>query len=89
MAAPDPIADAKFEADLARLRAAKGIQFRAWFRENRRFAIGMLAYITLIAGVTTWAYIAHKDVVLWAAFAIFWLPVVFMRMLIRASYCRR
>lgn len=83
MSPQPPPHDAKFDADVARLRAAKGIQFRAWFRENKAFAIGMIVYLLAIAGVGSWAYFFKKDVVLWGAFAVFWLPVVFLRVVAR------
>lgn len=46
-----PDAEARFQADVARLQAAKGIQVRAWIRDNKPFAVAMAVYLATVAAI--------------------------------------
>jgi CHASE2 domain-containing sensor protein len=45
----DPEYEAKMAADIARLNAAKGFQVRAWFRENKAFALVIVGYVVFVS----------------------------------------
>jgi hypothetical protein len=40
--------EAKMQADIARLQAAKGVQVRQWLRQNRTLVIVFAVYFTII-----------------------------------------
>jgi hypothetical protein len=44
----DPEYEARVAADIARLQAAKGVQIRAWIRENKMFLVVLAAYLGII-----------------------------------------
>jgi len=78
-----PDADARFQADVARLQAAKGIQVRAWLRENKTLAIVFAVYLATIA-VIAGVFIAKGESPGGAILAgVFVGPLVMLRLYIR------
>jgi hypothetical protein len=84
-----PDAEARFQADVARLQAAKGIQVRAWFRENKTLVLVFLGYfvaVSIVAGVLVARGESPGPAIL---FAIFSTPVVALRVFLRWRVRRR
>jgi hypothetical protein len=79
----DPEYDARVDADIARLQAAKGIQVRAWFRENKTFVLVLLVYLAVIGLYSGFAVANGDNPVAGALVGIFIGPLVMLRIYVR------
>lgn len=69
--------EAKMAADIAKLQGAKGIQLRAWARENKLLVAVFAVYLTLVvAAGFVWGPAA-------SLVAVFWLPIAAFRIFMR------
>jgi hypothetical protein len=71
-------------ADIARLRAAKGIQVRAWLAANRRLALVFLAYLAVVALYGGIAYARDQPIGSGILVGVFFGPIVLLRIALRA-----
>lgn len=79
----DPEYEAKLAADIARLQAAKGINPRAWLRENKGLLLAFVAYLAVV-GVFVGIAVARGDSPGGAALVgVFVAPVVMLRVYVR------
>ncbi len=79
----DPEYEAKLAADIARLQAAKGINPRAWLRENKGLLLVFVAYLAVV-GVFVGIAVARGDSPGGAALVgVFVAPVVMLRVYLR------
>jgi hypothetical protein len=75
--------DQRMEADIARLRAAKGIQPRAWLAANRGLALVFLGYLALIGVYAAIAYARGEPVGGGVLVGVFFGPLVLLRVVLR------
>jgi hypothetical protein len=74
-----PEYEAKMAADIAKLQGAKGIQLRAWARENKLLLIVFAVYLSLVvAAGFVWGPAA-------SLIAVFWVPIAGFRIYLRHS----
>lgn len=78
-----PEYEAKVAADIARLQAAKGIQIRAWIRENKAFLPFIGVYFAIIAAYGGIAYAKGDPPGAGLIFGVFMGPIVMLRMWLR------
>jgi len=79
----DPEYEARADADIARLQAAKGIQVRAWLRENKTFVLVLVAYLAVIGLYAGFAVANGDNPVAGALVGIFFGPLVILRIYVR------
>lgn len=53
-----PEYEARMQADIARLQAAKGVSPRAWIRENKTLLLVFVGYLAL---VSVWGFVAYAN----------------------------
>jgi hypothetical protein len=76
-----PEYEAKVAADMAKLQAAKGIQFRAWVRENKVLVIIFTVYVAAVIAAGIIFQSPGASII-----AVFWLPFVALRLYRRRRY---
>lgn len=75
--------DAKLQADIARLRASKGVQLIPWIRENKVF-VGVLAlYFGLIALYAGIMKASGENPMVGVVIGVFFGPLAMLRMYVR------
>jgi hypothetical protein len=57
----NPDYEARMQADIARLNAAKGVQVRAWLRENKGVAIAFGIYLAVVICSMTVALVSGYE----------------------------
>jgi hypothetical protein len=78
-----PDEDARMQADIARLQAAKGVNLRAWFRANKMLVWVFLGYVVIVGACAGFA-IAQGDSPGGGVLAgVFIAPLVFLRIALR------
>lgn len=84
-----PEYEARMQADIARLNAAKGVQLRAWLRENKGVTIAFGLYLLVIVAVAGVGMLKGWELGPALLFAMFVSPFVLLRMAISWSRVRR
>jgi len=80
----DPEYEARVAADIARLQAARGIQVRAWLRENKRFGVVLAAYLGIIALYAGIMAARGEPPIAGVIIGVFFGPIVMLRVYARS-----
>lgn len=70
---------------IARLQGAKGLQPRAWLRENKRLALVFGAYLGVVGAIvlTQQIFYPREEIGPYVLFGIFFAPIVMLRIYLR------
>ena len=74
-----PEYEAKLQADIARLQAAKGIQLRAWMRENKTLVVVLALYLGVVGLYSVIALARGESPLVGAVIGTFFGPLVLLR----------
>ncbi len=84
-----PEYEARMQADIARLNAAKGVQMGAWLRENKGVAIAFGLYLGVVAVVVGVGLLKGWELGPALLFGLFISPFVLLRIALRWSRIRQ
>jgi hypothetical protein len=80
---PNTDADARMAADIARLQAARGVNLRGWFRENKVLVAVFACYLALVGAGTTFAWLQGHEIGPALLFFVFFTPLGALRIYVR------